>query len=362
MLVFKSSLNKANKDLNEQLRINKDLSTQLDELEKQNHVLEEALAKASHKEASSGNEPLIESMLGSFAQIHVMKDAMQQALQYSETQTDGDLDVLGLFNQSGSSLKEIMKNMELLSSRMSQMSQSISGLSETADNINKFVSTITSISDQTNLLALNAAIEAARAGDAGRGFSVVADEVRALATETNTSASEVADLVQKIIQSTREAVDAVGELKNNNDHLSEGVTTLNASYDEIVTRCNTMQDNLTKSSSSAFVQAMKLEHLAWKSAIYSTLCNQKGAPSDDTFTPSSSRLGLWMSEQSGKAIANTSSFKDLSHMLTKVMKEGHNAVTAYKDGNEAIQKNHLKSMENASADLMKIIDRLATER
>lgn len=362
MLVFKSSLNKAQTELNEQLRNNKDLNARINELEKQNHALEEALAKASHEQTKPGNEPVIESMLASFAQLHAMKDAMQHALQHINLQGANEVNVVGLFEQSGSSLKGIMKNMELLSSRMSQMSESISGLSETADNINKFVSTITSISDQTNLLALNAAIEAARAGDAGRGFSVVADEVRALATETNTSASEVADLVQKIIQSTREAVDAVGELKNNNDHLSEGVTTLNSSYDEIVTRCNTMQDTLEKSSGSTFVQAMKLEHLAWKSAIYSTLCKKTGAPSDDVFTPSSSRLGVWMSEQSGTAVANTSSFKDLSQPLSKVMQEGRSAVNAFKDGNQALQNTHLKNMEAASSALLKVLDRMAAER
>lgn len=112
-----------------------------------------------------------------------------------------------------------------LNTQMVSMSERISGLSSTADNINKFVSTITSISDQTNLLALNAAIEAARAGDAGRGFSVVADEVRALATETNKSATEVSELVNDIIQSTAKAVSGVNELRGNNEELEEGIST-----------------------------------------------------------------------------------------------------------------------------------------
>ena len=241
------------------------------------------------------------------------------------------------------------------------MSDSISGLSETADNINKFVSTITSISDQTNLLALNAAIEAARAGDAGRGFSVVADEVRALATETNTSASEVADLVQKIIQSTREAVDAVGELKNNNENLSEGVQTLNSSYDEIVNRCGTMQGKLSSSSLSSFVQVVKLDHLAWKSSIYAAACGKANIPSEDMFEVASSRLGSWISEQSGKPISSKPAFREVSQPYSRVLQEGRNAINELQASNQNAMSKSLTSMENTSNTFMSVLDRLASE-
>jgi methyl-accepting chemotaxis protein len=80
-------------------------------------------------------------------------------------------------------------------------------------NINNMVSSINAIADQTNLLALNAAIEAARAGDAGRGFSVVADEVRNLASKAGASAGEINTVVSQNQTLLRSLADTLGKLK-----------------------------------------------------------------------------------------------------------------------------------------------------
>ncbi|RUO66596.1 methyl-accepting chemotaxis protein [Pseudidiomarina planktonica] len=93
-----------------------------------------------------------------------------------------------------------------LSERMTLSSESVNELATKVNQITKVLEVIRGIADQTNLLALNAAIEAARAGESGRGFSVVADEVRALASRTQTSTVEIEELVEVIKNSSTKSV------------------------------------------------------------------------------------------------------------------------------------------------------------
>jgi len=101
--------------------------------------------------------------------------------------------------------------MNQIAQRVKLSADSVQGLGARSDQIGEIVMTIHDIADQTNLLALNAAIEAARAGEQGRGFAVVADEVRALAERTSKATREIGDMIKGIQGETKNAVIAMEE-------------------------------------------------------------------------------------------------------------------------------------------------------
>jgi len=112
--------------------------------------------------------------------------------------------------QAGLTLQnETVQAVEKLKNNMGKASETISGLSTDSDAIGSVLDVIRGIAEQTNLLALNAAIEAARAGEQGRGFAVVADEVRSLAQRTQESTSEIQGMIEKLQHGAQSSVDAM---------------------------------------------------------------------------------------------------------------------------------------------------------
>ena len=110
------------------------------------------------------------------------------------------------------------KVIEKMNADVRQSTNVINTLADKVSSINQVLEVIRSVADQTNLLALNAAIEAARAGEAGRGFAVVADEVRSLAHRTQTSTGEIEQMIQQVQSSAKEAVNAMQLISGNADN------------------------------------------------------------------------------------------------------------------------------------------------
>jgi methyl-accepting chemotaxis protein len=138
----------------------------------------------------------VEEMTASIVQSSRNADEATQASQ-SASSTAGE---------GGRTVQETVDGMQRIADVVRQSAESISKLSASADQIGEIISVIDDIADQTNLLALNAAIEAARAGEQGRGFAVVADEVRKLAERTGKATGEITGMIQAVQQETQESV------------------------------------------------------------------------------------------------------------------------------------------------------------
>ncbi|HEX6735421.1 MAG TPA: methyl-accepting chemotaxis protein [Azonexus sp.] len=114
-----------------------------------------------------------------------------------------------LSRQGGDLVQTVVAEMGEIAAAVSMSATAVEGLGKRSDEISSIVEVIKDIADQTNLLALNAAIEAARAGEQGRGFAVVADEVRKLAERTTKSTQQISEMISGIQQDTRAAVDTM---------------------------------------------------------------------------------------------------------------------------------------------------------
>lgn len=132
----------------------------------------------------------------------------------------------------GTVIQSTLSSMQRIADTVQGAAVQISELGQHSDQISSIVNVIKEIADQTNLLALNAAIEAARAGEQGRGFAVVADEVRLLAQRTANSTQEITEMIKKIQTGTR---NAVGNMEIGVQQVSSGVEQANQAGDAIVT-------------------------------------------------------------------------------------------------------------------------------
>ncbi|MES2818521.1 MAG: methyl-accepting chemotaxis protein [Pseudomonadota bacterium] len=134
-------------------------------------------------------------------------------------------------SEGGTVIQNTLESMQRIAETVKDAAVKIDELGKQSDQISSIVSVIRGIADQTNLLALNAAIEAARAGEQGRGFAVVADEVRLLAQRTANSTQEITDMIKKIQTGTR---DAVGNMEVGVQQVNSGVEQANQAGTAIV--------------------------------------------------------------------------------------------------------------------------------
>ncbi len=278
---------------------------------------------------------------------NVLKSCIED---YEKDNRDG----LAILNSFKDTLAELL-------SQVSASQENVEALKINTSNISTFVLTINNVSEQTNLLALNAAIEAARAGEHGRGFAVVADEVRNLARNASEAARQIEKVVLQISDNTQSS-------SENADYLTEKCNTLSHSIEELfdiisklISNSHQLFELVQSSYSSIFVRLVQLDHILWKIDVYQKI-DREDFHNQNLTTHQNCRLGEWYFHGRGKMLfANCNSYKALAKPHEEVHRFGKQALEEFAKGNRTAGMDNISAMEKAADQVISLLNNIEAE-
>lgn len=266
-----------------------------------------------------------------------------------------------LFQQSSIVLSQISEGIANLRNTTERSISSVRALEEATDRIVQFTDMITDISNQTNLLALNAAIEAARAGEQGRGFAVVADEVRTLASKTAGATEEIKEFVNKIATHSGETRENFSGIAESMSMMDSSVETVSNVIDEVVVLANNMVTVITHSTANSFIETVKLDHVLFKADVYRTVFGLIEKNIEQCSDSTVCRLGKWYYEGEGLRLNHLPLYKKLEKPHTAVHELGAKAIILHQQGDHDGKIEALAGMEKASLEVLEILGSLADD-
>ncbi len=267
-------------------------------------------------------------------------------------------------SQSIETLEDILQKLQSLVMQINDSNSSIERLNAMSNEITSVVDLIKDIADQTNLLALNAAIEAARAGEHGRGFAVVADEVRKLAERTQKATSEINVSINTMKQESGSIMEKSETMTKVARVVSESVAEFKDMMHRLDGDAKEMSELIEEMGDQVFVILTKIDHIIFKSNGYNAMVEAKSDVTLDDY--SSCRLTKWYASEGKKRFGSTASYQklqtphkavhDLILQNLQFIKGGDRRL----EEEERIIENFVR-VEEASKELFMLLDSMRSE-